>query len=124
MTIPRAPEGARTAGKRLWRAVLSDFELAEHEMALLRQAVRVADLCDDLQRVMEVEGPMLRLDGQPPRTHPAVIELRQQRIVLARLVVALRVPLGDQEQDGVSSAEPTRLQRRGTRGFYSIAGEG
>ena len=123
MTIPRAPEGARTAGKRLWKAVLSDFELAEHELALLRQAVRVADLCDQLQAVVEAEGPVLRVDGQP-RTHPAVVELRQQRIVLARLVVALRVPLGDQEADGASTGEASRLQRRGVRGFYSIAGEG
>ena len=122
MTIPRAPEGARTAGKRLWKAVLSDFELAEHEMALLRQAVRVADLCDQLQAVVEAEGPMLRVDGTP-RTHPAVVELRQQRIVLARLVVALRVPLGDQEQDA-GSGEPTRLQRRGTRGFYAVGDVG
>ena len=121
MTIPRAPEGAGTAGKRLWKAVLADFELAEHEMVLLRQAVRVADLCDQLQAVVEAEGPMVEVAGQP-RTHPAVVELRQQRIVLARLVVALRVPLGDQEQDGAATGEATRLQRRGTRGFYSIAG--
>lgn len=123
MSIPRAPEAAGTAGKRLWRAVLSEFELAEHEMALLRQAVRVADLCDQLQAVVEAEGPMLRVDGHP-RTHPAVVELRQQRIVLARLVVALRVPLGDQEQDGASAGEPTRLQRRGTRGFYAVGEAG
>lgn len=122
MSIPRAPEGAGTAGKRLWRAVLADFELAGHEQVLLRQAVRVADLCDQLQAVVATEGPLLRVDGQP-RTHPAVIELRQQRIVLARLVVALRVPLGDQEQDGASTGEPTRLQRRGPRGFYAVGGE-
>jgi hypothetical protein len=109
------------AGKRLWRAVLGEFEFQEHEMTLLRQAVRVADLCDQLQAVVEAEGPMLRVDGTP-RTHPAVVELRQQRIVLARLVVALRVPLGDQEQDGGSAGEAMRLQRRGVRGFYSIAG--
>ena len=126
MSIPRAPEGAGAAGKRLWRSVLGEYELQEHEQVLLRQAVRVADLCDELQAVVEVDGPMLRVDGQP-RTHPAVIELRQQRIVLARLIVALRVPLGDQEQGAVitpQSPAPTRLQRRGTRGFYSIAGEG
>jgi hypothetical protein len=121
MTIPRAPDGAGAAGKRLWKAVLTDFELAEHEQVLLRQAVRVADLCDQLQAVVVAEGPLLSVDGHP-RTHPAVVELRQQRIVLARLVVALRVPLGDQEQEGPAEG-PTRLQRRGTRGFYAISGE-
>jgi hypothetical protein len=121
VSIPRAPAGAGAAGKRLWRAVLADFELAEHEQVLLRQAVRVADLCDELQAVVSAEGPLVRVDGAT-RTHPAVVELRQQRIVLARLIVALRVPLGDQEQDGPAGVEAGRLQRRGTRGFYALAG--
>lgn len=121
MSIPRAPDGAGAAGRRLWRAVLAEFELAEYEQVLLRQAVRVADLCEELQRVVVAEGPLLRVDGQP-RTHPAVIELRQQRIVLARLVVALRVPFGDQESDG-TVGEPGRLQRRGIRGVYTVGRE-
>jgi hypothetical protein len=119
VSIPRAPEGAGPAGARLWRAVLAEFELAEHELTLLRQAVRVADLCDQLQAVVETEGPMLELDGQR-RTHPAVVELRQQRIVLARLIVALRVPLGDQERDG----EAPRSQRRALRGVYALGEAG
>jgi hypothetical protein len=87
--MPRAPEGAGPAGKRLWRAFLSDIELDEHELELLRQAVRTADLCEQLQAVVNVEGVMV--DG---RAHPALVELREQRVVLAQLVVALRVPAG------------------------------
>jgi hypothetical protein len=123
VSIPRAPTGAGTAGKKLWKAVLDSFELAEHEQTLLRQAVRVADLCEQLQAVVDAEGAMLTGHDNQPRTHPAVIELRQQRIVLARLVVALRVPLGDQETDG-PTGEPARLQRRGPRGVYAIGGSG
>jgi hypothetical protein len=95
--------------------VLEAFELDEHELALLRQAARTADLCDALQAIVDVEGPIV--DG---RAHPAVVELRQQRIVLARLIVALRVPLGDQEDAATSAAG--RLQRRGLRGVYGIRG--
>ena len=29
--VPRAPSGAGEAGRRLWRAVLGEFELAEHD---------------------------------------------------------------------------------------------
>jgi hypothetical protein len=111
--IPKAPAGAGAAGRRLWRAVLSEFELAEHELALLRQAVHVADLCEALRATVEREG--LVLNGRP---HPAMVELRQQRILLARLVVALRVPLGEQEDE----AGPRRTQYRGTRGVYGIRG--
>jgi len=114
--IPRAPDGLGPSGRRLWRAILVDFELAEHEMSLLRQACRVADLCDRLQEVVDAEGPLTttRLGEQKP--HPGVVELRQQRLVLARLIVALRVPLGDQEE-----AVP-RGQRRALRGVYGITG--
>ena len=118
MSIPEAPEGAGPAGARLWRAVLAEFELAEHELTLLRQAVRVADLCEQLQAIVEEDGPMLTVDGQPS-THPAVVELRQQRIMLARLIVALRVPLGDQEDE-----QATRPQRRALRGVYAIGDAG
>jgi hypothetical protein len=50
-----------------------------------------------------------------------VVELRAQRIVLARLIVALRVPLG--EEDASSNAAkhgPARLQRRAARGVYAL----
>ena len=110
--VPAPPRGAQAAGRRLWRAVLREFELEEHEQTLLRQAVHVADLCDGLQREVDAEG-FLR-DG---RIHPAVVELRQQRIVLARLIVALRVPLGVME-----GKSEDRTQHRGTRGVYALRG--
>src|SRR5829696_5531697 len=109
---PTPPKGSGAAGKRLWRAVLDDFDLEEHELALLRQAVRVADLCEELQTQVDAEGLMLA-----GRVHPGLVELRQQRILLARLVVALRVPMGEQE-----SETPKRGQYRGTRGVYGIRG--
>ena len=117
MNLPKAPAGAGPAGRRLWRAVLTDFELAEHEMSLLRQAARAADLCEELQRVVDDEGPLATTRLGETKAHPALVELRQQRIVLARLVVALRVPLGDQEEE----TTPSRSQRRGLRGVYGGA---
>lgn len=120
MSEPRVPRGSKAAGRRLWTSVLSAFELDEHELTLLRQAVRVADLCEELQAVVEQEGPIVATE-KGPRTHPAVVELRNQRILLARLIVALRVPLGDQEE-APSRHAGGRLQRRGTRGVYGIRG--
>jgi len=65
-----------------------------------------------LQALVDTEGPIV--EG---RAHPALVELRQQRILLARLVVALRVPMGEQDDES-----PQRPQYRGTRGVYGIRG--
>jgi hypothetical protein len=91
--------------------------LEEHELALLRQAVRVADVCDDLQAVVDAEGPLTANRLGERKAHPALTEIRQQRLVLARLLVALRVPLGEQEDE---ERPGRRSQRRGVRGFYAV----
>ncbi len=116
MTRQPPPKGSKAAGRRLWAAVLSDFELDEAELALLRQAVRVADTCEDLKVLVDDEGPVTGA-GERLRAHPALVELRQQRIVLARLIVALRVPLGEDE----TKQGAPRLQRRSLRGVYGGA---
>lgn len=105
---PSAPAGTGPSGRTLWRSLLTDFELDEHELALLREAVRTVDRLDQLEAAVDhvvVDGP------QGMKAHPALVEARQQRIVLARILAALRLPSGD-EQEG-------RPQRRsGARGVY------
>ena len=109
--VPDAPTGAGEAGKRLWLAVVSAYDLGEHELVLLRQAVAVADVCEALRAIIAAEGLLVM-----GKVHPAGVELRQQRILLARLVVALRVPMGDEDAAGSD-----RTQYRGLRGMYGGA---
>ncbi|MGI8529655.1 MAG: hypothetical protein ACR2KO_09280 [Geodermatophilaceae bacterium] len=66
--LPRPPAGAQQAGRRLWRAVLGDYELAEHELVLLREAVAVVDVCHELQGAVAAHGPMV--DG---KANPALV---------------------------------------------------
>jgi hypothetical protein len=108
-----APEGIGPAGRRLWDAISREFELEEHELVLLRQAVRVADTCTDLQAMLDRDGLLVR-----DRIHPASVELRLQRLLLGRLIVALRVPSGD---TGGEEGAP-RTQYRGLRGPYAPRG--
>jgi hypothetical protein len=117
--VPAPPRGTKAEGRRLWKSVLGEFTLDEHELSLLRQACRVADMCSDLQAIVDADGPISSTPSGP-RTHPAVVELRQQRILLARLVVALRVPLGEETER--SSQGTPRLQRRAVRGVYGLRG--
>ncbi len=104
------PAGLKTAGRRLWRAVVDDYDLTAPELEILRQAARTADVLDRL--AVLVAGDEL-VDVESGRAAAAVVEHRQQSLVLARLVAALRLP------DGAGAA---RLQRRGVRGVYGVSG--
>jgi hypothetical protein len=97
--------GTSPDAKALWHSVADDYELDEHEAALLRQAVRTIDLIDTLQAKIDEIGAIVE-SPQGVKANPAVVEIRQQRIVLARLLAALRLPTGDE-------ADAKRPQRRG-----------
>jgi hypothetical protein len=116
--IPPPPAGAKAAGRRLWRSILRDYELEEHEAALLRELVRTVDQLDDLAAIVEREGLVVDGPGLTKRVHPAAVEARQLRIALARLAAALRLPAG---ADTLPTAGARRPQRRvGVRGVYPL----
>src|SRR3954454_14392109 len=116
MTKPKPPRGAQRAGKALWDAVLDEYELEEHECLLLREAVRTVDTLDALEARVSADGPLLG-SSQGERAHPALVEARQQRIALARLLAALRLLAGEEK------AGDRRPQRRmGVRGVYGVGG--
>lgn len=111
------PGGLRWSGRRLWEATTGEFELSEHETGLLLQACRTIDALDALQVRFDADGPMVE-SPQGLKAHPALPELRQQRIALARLLAALGLPTGvveDHDQKGP--------QRRAVRGVYAIGGQ-
>src|SRR4051794_18937795 len=118
MAIVRLPAGTRAAGKRLWASVVDVYDLEEHELALLVEAVRTVDLLADLDAEVRRDGPMLE-SPQGRKAHPAAVEARQQRIALARLLAALRLPAGE-AGDQQAGARPQR--RVGVRGAYGIRG--
>jgi hypothetical protein len=115
------PERLADHGQRLWRSIVGEFDLDEHELILLEQCARSADLVATLAAAVEDAGGPV--DAETGKVRPVVVELRQQRIVLARLLAALRVPLADHDDDAAETDPTPRLQRRtGARGVYSISG--
>jgi hypothetical protein len=54
--VQAPPKGTGTNGAKLWRDVLGSYELVEHEMALLREAVRTVDQLDELHAIASAEG--------------------------------------------------------------------
>lgn len=109
MTAP--PTGLSTAARKLWTATTKDYDLAEHELALLEKACRTLDIVVDLESIVAAEGAVLT-SPQGAKAHPALVEARQQRLAFARLVAALRIP--DDAEAGA------RKQHRGIRGIYKV----
>ena len=112
MTIPRPPKGAGPAGKRLWRSVQAEFELGEHERALLVAMCRQVDRLDELEALIAAEGLTVTGHGTV-KMHPAVVEARQTAIAVARIAACLRLPAGEEDGD----AQPGQ-RRTGVRGCY------
>lgn len=97
-------------GRALWRAVTDALELDVRDRGLLHEAARTLDLLDELDELQRTNGP-LTPDG---RTAPYVVEARQQRIALARIIAALRLP------DDIANPAKRPQKRTGVRGFYAI----
>jgi hypothetical protein len=53
---PDRPTGLRTAGAGLWRAVTESLDLHEHELLLLKEAARTAELLDALEALVARDG--------------------------------------------------------------------
>jgi hypothetical protein len=115
--IPAPPAGTGVNGGKLWRDVLGRYELEQHELALLREMVRTTDLLDKLAGIIRREGLMVEGAHGGTKPHPALTESRQQKIALARLTAALRLPAGD-ENDQAAGRRPQR--RVGVRGVYAL----
>jgi hypothetical protein len=97
--FPAAPRGLKASGKALWKAVSGPFELEPHELSILREVCRTADAIDALQAVVDVQG-VLNESSQGTRVHPALVELRAQRLAYTKLIGALELPAPDVESVG------------------------
>jgi hypothetical protein len=100
--VPPAPPGLAEDGKRLWSAVVDEFELGEHELQILEQAAHCSDSLTALNDALVDDPANLKLLG----------ERRQQQITFARLLVATGIPFGVEDDDA------PKQQRRAVRGVY------
>ena len=114
---PASPKGTGPSGKKLWSSITSVYDLEEHETALLRELVRVVDRLDQLHDILVAEGLVVAGGAVGAKAHPALIEARQLAVTQARLTVALRLPLGDDED----VKRPPRRVMRGVHRLGSVS---
>jgi phage terminase small subunit len=90
---PEPPAGVGDAGTKLWQGVCSDladgFRFDSRELALLARACTCADHIAALEDVVNRDGPTTAGSRGQVVVHPALAELRAQKIVLLRLLSTL-----------------------------------
>ena len=101
----RAPRGLGDDGRKLWSSIVKDFELTESEAVILEEAARCRDRIKQLRTVVDAEGVTV-MSPQGVKTHPALVEERNQRKLVGQLLASMRLPDLEDEQ-GTNS-----------RGFY------
>lgn len=89
-----------------------------HERELLAEACRTLDELDQLRAALRKDGVTARGSRGQVRTHPALVELRQGRGELRRLLDALEIPEAvdvestvDAESAGAISLDSRRAQK-------------
>lgn len=107
--VQRAPSGLGKSGRKLWRSIVSEYDLEVHETLLLAEACRVSDRLDAMA---EATGSLTVMNTKGDTVvNPLVIEQRMLSAAFAKLIASLRLP----------SDEDVRPQRRGgARGSYGL----
>lgn len=109
----KTPRGLGPAGKKFWTRVVDEFRLEPHEELLLEQVCKTVDIIAALEKRLAADADVID-ESYGGRAHPALPELRAQRLALARLLKSLHVDT-DAEQ-------PKRQRRRWPNGNYGVRG--
>lgn len=77
---------------------------------LLEEICRTLDSLDAMQHALSSEGVTVEGSAGQPRAHPVLVELRQQRVALGRMLSQLALP--DEETGaGLPSLTEARARR-------------
>ncbi|MDV6246875.1 hypothetical protein [Rhodococcus opacus] len=109
---PRMPRGLGSAGQKLWRTTLDEFELeAEpHKLEILTQACRVTDKIAELESAQKGQPLTVLGSARQLTIHPLIAEVRFQRGLLAQLLGKLGLP--ESEEVEAQKAENLTATRR------------
>ena len=113
---PDPPDHLGAAGRDLWATVGRDLVFEAHELPLLTSACEVADRIAALEAVIAEEGVTVAGSKGQPRLHPAVAEVRQSRLAMARLLGQIAIETGEGHLANAASIHGRRAATARWRG--------
>ena len=93
------PRGLKAGGRRLWAAVMADYELDQSAAEQLAQACYTVDLLAEIRAEIASNGLKVET-SQGVSVSPFVREMRQHQLVLARLIAGIGLPKDLGEDQG------------------------
>jgi hypothetical protein len=93
--VPVPPSGLAAKGRAVWRNITRRYDLRPDELLVLARICRAVDRIATLDAIAAASEPIITGSHGGKVIHPAVVELRQQELVLARLVRVLALPDSD-----------------------------
>jgi phage terminase small subunit len=110
--LPAPPKHLAAPSQQLWRQTVEAYELAPHELKLLRLALEALDRCEQARRAIRRHG-MVHLDRwDKPVARPEVKIEADSRAAFARLMTQLGLP--EEDDPAASWGRP----KRGRGGRY------
>jgi hypothetical protein len=92
---PRIPRDLGTVGRRVYRSVVSEWDLSTTELVALHELARCADTMERLASAM-ADAPATVTNSRGDQTiNPIIREARAQQQLYARLLASLRIPQED-----------------------------
>lgn len=91
MNVP-APKGLQSRGRKIWKEIISKYELRFDELDTLEDICREVDLIDRLEA--DLENAPLTVKGSQGQdvSNPLVSEIRQHRATKKSLWASLKLP--------------------------------
>jgi hypothetical protein len=114
--IPSPPKDLSDAGRKLWRAIMADFEVQGAELMLVTDACVLADRMEALRPMLKL-GPLMKGPDGLPRPNPADQQFRLLVIAKARLLAAAQVA-GEVRGEKHDPARPQK--HAGIRGVHAL----
>jgi hypothetical protein len=117
---PSPPKDLNAPGRRLWRAVLAEFDANPAEIQLFYELCRTTDELDVMATQLADESLTVAGSKGQPRPHPLLAEIRQHRRLVDQLVVDLGLPIesevvGRRRSAAAKQNADQRWRKAGTR---------
>lgn len=95
---PRPPKGLTSGARKLWKAVVVDYDCAAHDLAVLETACRAWDRMTAAGAVIDAEGATYLDRFEQPKVRPEVAIERDARIGFLRAMRQLGLEAGDPDE--------------------------